>query len=61
MVEMFEGFWRACINAIDDEKDEANLEMMGAKALFIADAIIANPPSFAHSQSYLYFSICSGS
>jgi hypothetical protein len=49
MAEMFEGFWRACINATDDEKDEANLKMMGAKAPFIADAIIANPPSFAHS------------
>jgi Glycosyltransferase family 28 N-terminal domain len=60
MAEMFEGFWRACINATDDENDEANLKMMGAKAPFIADAIIANPPSFAHSQFYLYFSICSG-
>ncbi|CZR52059.1 probable sterol glucosyltransferase [Phialocephala subalpina] len=48
MAEMFEGFWRACINATDDEKDEANLKMMGQKAPFIADAIIANPPSFAH-------------
>ncbi|KAH6679597.1 hypothetical protein B0J14DRAFT_614741 [Halenospora varia] len=48
MAEMFEGFWRACINATDDEKDISNLKMMGAKAPFIADAIIANPPSFAH-------------
>ncbi|KAH8684716.1 hypothetical protein BGZ60DRAFT_479077 [Tricladium varicosporioides] len=48
MAEMFEGFWRACINATDDEKDTSNLKMMGAKAPFIADAIIANPPSFAH-------------
>ncbi|KAE9380497.1 glycosyltransferase family 1 protein [Stipitochalara longipes BDJ] len=48
MAEMFEGFWRACINATDDEKDVSNLKMMGAKAPFIADAIIANPPSFAH-------------
>jgi hypothetical protein len=63
MAEMFEGFWRACINATDDEKDDANLKMMGAKAPFIADAIIANPPSFAHSQSYFAFcfSFCSGS
>lgn len=29
MYEMFEGFWRACINATDDEKDVANLKMMG--------------------------------
>ncbi|KAG0651468.1 UDP-glucose:sterol glucosyltransferase 80A2 [Hyphodiscus hymeniophilus] len=48
MAEMFEGFWRACINATDDEKDVSNLRMMGDKAPFIADAIIANPPSFAH-------------
>lgn len=48
MAEMFEGFWRACINATDDEKDVSNLKMMGQKAPFVADAIIANPPSFAH-------------
>ncbi|KAI9167442.1 Sterol 3-beta-glucosyltransferase UGT80B1 [Paramyrothecium foliicola] len=48
MAEMFDGFWRACINATDDEKDSQNLKMMGAKAPFVADAIIANPPSFAH-------------
>ncbi|TVY73273.1 Sterol 3-beta-glucosyltransferase UGT80B1 [Lachnellula suecica] len=48
MAEMFEGFWRACINATDDEKDINNVKMMGAKNPFIADAIIANPPSFAH-------------
>jgi hypothetical protein len=48
MAEMFEGFWRACINATDDEKDTSNLKMMGEKNPFVADAIIANPPSFAH-------------
>lgn len=48
MFEMFNGFWRACINATDDEKDTANLKMLGNKAPFIADAIIANPVSFAH-------------
>ncbi|KAJ2906199.1 Sterol 3-beta-glucosyltransferase UGT80A2 [Zalerion maritima] len=48
MAEMFEGFWRACINATDDEKDVQNLKMMGDKDPFVADAIIANPPSFAH-------------
>lgn len=48
MAEMFDGFWRACINATDDEKDYQNLKMMGAKDPFVADAIIANPPSFAH-------------
>ncbi|EXJ92995.1 hypothetical protein A1O3_01551 [Capronia epimyces CBS 606.96] len=48
MFQMFQGFWRACINATDDETDRANLEMMGSKPPFVADAIIANPPSFAH-------------
>ncbi|KAI6359918.1 hypothetical protein MCOR25_006907 [Pyricularia grisea] len=48
MAEMFEGFWRACIHATDDPKDQDNLRLMGDKPPFIADAIIANPPSFAH-------------
>lgn len=48
MFEMFQGFWRACINATDDEPDTSNLKMMGDKHPFVADAIIANPPSFAH-------------
>jgi UDP:flavonoid glycosyltransferase YjiC (YdhE family) len=48
MAEMFEGFWRACINATDDGKDVPNIKMMGEKDPFVADAIIANPPSFAH-------------
>ncbi|KAF2730956.1 UDP-Glycosyltransferase/glycogen phosphorylase [Polyplosphaeria fusca] len=47
MYEMFQGMWRACINSTDDESDEANLQMMGNKHPFVADAIIANPPSFA--------------
>ncbi|THX28348.1 UDP-Glycosyltransferase/glycogen phosphorylase [Aureobasidium pullulans] len=48
MAEIFEGLWRACINATDDEHDKANMKMLGTKAPFVADAIIANPPSFAH-------------
>ncbi|KAI0883512.1 glycosyltransferase family 1 protein [Annulohypoxylon maeteangense] len=48
MAEMFDGFWRACINATDNEKDINNIKMMGEKNPFVADAIIANPPSFAH-------------
>ncbi|RDW72068.1 putative sterol glucosyltransferase [Coleophoma crateriformis] len=48
MAEMFDGFWRACINATDDEKDSSNMKMMADKHPFVADAIIANPPSFAH-------------
>ncbi|KAL8949821.1 MAG: hypothetical protein Q9222_004108 [Ikaeria aurantiellina] len=48
MFEMFQGFWRACINATDDEDDPANVTMMERRKPFVADAIIANPPSFAH-------------
>lgn len=48
MYEMFQGMWRACINATDDEADKLNIAMMGSKDPFVADAIIANPPSFAH-------------
>ncbi|CAD0112540.1 unnamed protein product [Aureobasidium uvarum] len=48
MAEIFEGLWRACVNATDDEQDRANMKMLGTKAPFVADAIIANPPSFAH-------------
>ncbi|KAL9030598.1 MAG: hypothetical protein Q9196_001304 [Gyalolechia fulgens] len=48
MFEMFQGFWRACINATDDEYDATNRRMMERRNPFVADAIIANPPSFAH-------------
>ncbi|KAI2776501.1 glycosyltransferase family 1 protein [Daldinia loculata] len=48
MAEMFDGFWRACINATDNERGIHNIKMMGENDPFIADAIIANPPSFAH-------------
>ncbi|UNI21427.1 hypothetical protein JDV02_007419 [Purpureocillium takamizusanense] len=48
MATMFEGFWRSCIHATDDDKDKANFKLMGDKDPFVADCIIANPPSFAH-------------
>ncbi|KAL2121892.1 hypothetical protein VTJ04DRAFT_2347 [Mycothermus thermophilus] len=48
MADMFQGFWRACINATDDERDARNVNLMGEHDPFVADAIIANPPSFAH-------------
>ncbi|MCJ1251613.1 hypothetical protein MMC30_008848 [Trapelia coarctata] len=48
MYSMFQGFWRACINVADDERDPANRKMMGDKHPFVADVIIANPPSIAH-------------
>lgn len=48
MAEMFEGFWGACVNTTDDEHDQHNLKLIEGKHPFIADAIIANPPSMAH-------------
>lgn len=48
MFEMFQGFWRACINASDDETDPSNVKLMEEQHPFVADAIIANPPCFAH-------------
>ena len=47
-VEMFDGFWRACINATDNESDASNLRMMEKNRPFVADAIIANPSCLAH-------------
>lgn len=35
MFEMMQGFWRACVNATDDEKDVANLKMMGDRYVSI--------------------------
>ena len=48
MAEMFDGFWRACVDATDDPKDIRNKRFLGDKEPFIADAIIANPPSYVH-------------
>ena len=45
MAEMFQGFWHACV---DDVDDGLNCNESAAKIPFVADAIIANPPSFAH-------------
>ncbi|KAK2603612.1 hypothetical protein QQS21_004193 [Conoideocrella luteorostrata] len=48
MAEMFDGFWRSCIHATEDEKTDLKRAAMNGRDIFIADAIIANPPSFAH-------------
>ncbi|KAK9435539.1 UDP-glucose,sterol transferase [Metarhizium brunneum] len=49
MAVMFDGFWRACIHATEDEETSLRADAMeGRDDIFIADAIIANPPSFAH-------------
>jgi UDP:flavonoid glycosyltransferase YjiC (YdhE family) len=44
---MFEGMWRACTNIRDGETDEHNLKCMDHDHPFVADAVIANPPSMA--------------
>lgn len=47
--EIMKGCWRSCFEAGDGT--EANAEssfLRGSKKEFVADAIIANPPSFAH-------------
>jgi Glycosyltransferase family 28 N-terminal domain len=47
--EIMKGCWRSCFEAGDGT--EANTEssfLRGPKKEFVADAIIANPPSFAH-------------
>ncbi|RMD41233.1 hypothetical protein DV735_g3895, partial [Chaetothyriales sp. CBS 134920] len=48
MFLMMNGFWRSCVNLTDDEQDIDSLKSVSGKSPFIADAIIANPPSFAH-------------
>ncbi|KAI5813184.1 hypothetical protein BZA77DRAFT_334948 [Pyronema omphalodes] len=58
MFEMFQGFWRSCIEASDNYIPRNSAESQEsittgkiydeAQEPFIADAIIANPPSFAH-------------
>lgn len=48
MGEMFSGMWHACTNVTEDSSDVLNAKMAGDKLPFIADAIIANPPSMAH-------------
>jgi hypothetical protein len=46
MAEIMEGCWRSCADA-DEAKEDENTSSVQPKP-FIANAIIANPPSFAH-------------
>lgn len=48
MFEMFQDFWRACINATNEKDNFTNRKMMADKHSFVADVIIANSSSFAH-------------
>lgn len=45
MAEILQGCWRSCADAEEAKEDEDSL--LKTKP-FIAHAIIANPPSFAH-------------
>jgi hypothetical protein len=60
MAEMFEGFWRACINATDDEKDVNNLKMMGEKAvslilLLLSSMGVQSPGAFTGAGIRIWF------
>jgi sterol 3beta-glucosyltransferase len=52
IAEILEGTWRSCIESGDgmggQRKGDASNPTEQADRLFIADAIIANPPSFGH-------------
>lgn len=52
VARMMEGCWRACIEEGNGMSDVEEVRMgkrtMGKETPFVADVIIANPPSFAH-------------
>jgi hypothetical protein len=45
IAEILQGCWRSCADADEAKEDETGLQK---KRPFVANAIIANPPSFAH-------------
>jgi UDP:flavonoid glycosyltransferase YjiC (YdhE family) len=47
MAEILQGCWKSCADA-DEAKEEENSEGVVKTKPFVANAIIANPPSFAH-------------
>lgn len=49
MAEMLEGTWRSCIEAGDGLSQKVTaMDVENTEDLFMADAIIANPPSMGH-------------
>ncbi|KAI8931389.1 hypothetical protein NX059_011721 [Plenodomus lindquistii] len=49
MAEMFEGTWRSCIEAGNGMGEKIHpIDVEEAEDLFLADVIIANPPSMGH-------------
>jgi hypothetical protein len=48
MAEIIEGCWRSCIAAGNGSENIEPIDVESVTELFLADAIIANPPSYAH-------------
>lgn len=50
MAEILQGCWRSCADASEVKQDDGETQNSSAMKVrpFIANAIIANPPSFAH-------------
>jgi UDP:flavonoid glycosyltransferase YjiC (YdhE family) len=48
MAEIIDGCWRSCVDPGDGSRGDFMDGLQTDVAPFIADAIIANPPSFAH-------------
>jgi hypothetical protein len=48
MAEIIDGCWRSCIDLLVDADGQVAEKKGERRPRFIADAIIANPPSFAH-------------
>ena len=48
MYEMFLGMWQACVSTADQTAEMPNIKTPAEQRPFVADALIANPPSFAH-------------
>jgi hypothetical protein len=48
MAEIINGCWRSCIDPVENMEGKIIEDSQTSTTPFIADAIIANPPSFAH-------------
>lgn len=48
MAEIINGCWRSCIDPVENMEGKSIEDSQTSTTPFIADAIIANPPSFAH-------------
>ncbi len=48
VARMMEGCWRACTQEGNGMDDGDGKRKVGKESPFVADVVIANPPSFAH-------------